>query len=248
MLTEVPHRYLLFASVFITVKSVMKQVDQGGFSFRMLFTDDLFFTLIVSMCSTWLLYLFASILFLDPWHMVTCFLQYLLLTPTYINIMNVYASCNTHDTTWGTKGDDTPEALSTAILKPEGRVELTIPADDADLNAQYDAELRAFQTKWDAPKCRILVQEKHEDYYKGFRSAIVLAWMFCNLALAAVALSASSIDRVDIGSSVNRGASQTGKQRTTIYLMVVLYNVAALSGIRFMGACWYMVVRLSKDV
>ena len=29
----------------------------------------------------------------------------LLLTPTYINILNVYAFCNTHDITWGTKGD-----------------------------------------------------------------------------------------------------------------------------------------------
>ena len=66
----------------------MKQVEQGGFSFTMLFTNKLFRTLVVSMCSTWLLYLFASILFLDPWHMATCFIQYLLLTPTYINILS----------------------------------------------------------------------------------------------------------------------------------------------------------------
>ena len=29
--------------------------------------------------------------------MFTSFVQYLLLTPTYINILNVYAFCNTHD-------------------------------------------------------------------------------------------------------------------------------------------------------
>lgn len=31
---------------------------------------------------------------MDPWHMVTSFVQYTLLAPSYINILNVYAvSC-----------------------------------------------------------------------------------------------------------------------------------------------------------
>ena len=28
---------------------------------------------------------------MDPWHMVTSFVQYTLLAPSYINILNVYA-------------------------------------------------------------------------------------------------------------------------------------------------------------
>jgi len=214
----------------------------------MLFTNKLFFTLIVSMCSTWLLYLFASILFLDPWHMATCFIQYLLLTPTYINILNVYAFCNTHDITWGTKGDDKPEKLPTATLKPGGKVDVTIPTDDADLNSQYESELRVFATKWEAPKRVISPQEKHEDYYKGFRSAVVLAWMFCNLALAAVVLNAGGVDRVNIGNSANQDADQTEEQRATIYMGVVLYSVAVLSAIRFIGACWFLVIRVFRGV
>jgi chitin synthase len=93
--------YLLFASIFITVKSVQKKINEnnGVFSVDLLFGDSFFFTLILSMASTWLLYLVASILFLDPWHMITSFIQYLLLTPTYLNILNVYAFCNTHDIT-----------------------------------------------------------------------------------------------------------------------------------------------------
>ena len=226
----------------------MKQVEQGGFSFALLFRNELFRTLVVSMCSTWLLYLFASILFLDCWHMLTCFLQYLLLTPTYVNILNVYAFCNTHDITWGTKGDDKAEKLPTVTLKPGGKVEVTIPTDDADLNAQYEAELRSFQTKWEAPKRNISAQEKHEDYYKGFRSAVVLAWMFCNLALAAMVLNIGGIDHVSIGSSAIQDTLQKEKQRATIYLSVVLYSVAFLSGIKFMGACWFLVSRLFRGV
>lgn len=239
--------YLIFASIFITVKSVETQVkEHDGFSFAMLFTNHLFFTLIVSMCSTWLLYLFASILFLDPWHMVTSFIQYLLLTPTYINILNVYAFCNTHDITWGTKGDDTPEKLPAANLKPGGKVDVAIPTDDADLNTQYEAELRAFSTKYAAPKKVDSEAQKHEDFYRGFRSAVVLAWMFCNLALAAVVLNTGGIEGVSTSTSSDE--STVEEKRATIYMGVVLYSVAVLAAVRFTGACWFLVTRLFRGV
>ena len=237
--------YLLFASVFITVKSVESQIKKNnGFSFALLFTNRLFFTLIVSMCSTWLLYLFASILFLDPWHMATSFMQYLLLTPTYINILNVYAFCNTHDISWGTKGDDKAEKLPSAnVTGAAGKVAVALPADDADLNTQYETELRSFSTKYSPPKNVVNEQEKHEDYYKGFRSAVVLAWMFCNLALAAIVLNLGGVQKV---SGTNTDTED--EQRSTIYMGVVLYSVAVLAAIRFWGACWFLVVRLFRGV
>ena len=34
-------------------------------------------------------YLFASILAFDPWHMLTSFLPYMLLSPSYINVLNM---------------------------------------------------------------------------------------------------------------------------------------------------------------
>ena len=78
--------------------------------------------------------------------------------------------------------------------------------------------------------------EKQEDYYKGFRSAVVLAWMFCNLLLAATVLSTAGLDRVNLKSDET--------QRSTIYMAVVLWSVAALSLFRFCGAVWFLVVRL----
>lgn len=79
--------------------------------------------------------------------------------------------------------------------------------------------------------------EKQEDYYKGFRSAVVLVWMFSNLALAAVVLSTAGMDRL-------APDSDSGSKRTTIYLAVVLWSVAGLSLFRFIGAMWFLVVRL----
>ena len=233
--------YLIFATVYITVKSVEAQVDTGGFTFSTLFTNALFRTLILSMVATYVLYFVASILFLDPWHMFTSFVQYLLMTPTYINILNVYAFCNTHDITWGTKGDDNPEKLGSATTKPGGKVDIAIPTDDHDLNTQYEEELRTFAVKWQPPKKVPSDQEKHEDYYKGFRSAVVLSWMFCNLALAAVVLNAGGLQNIKLGSSAEA-------TRSTIYMAVVLYSVVFLSAIRWIGCIWYLIVRIFRGV
>ncbi|KAH0183310.1 glycosyltransferase family 2 protein, partial [Aureobasidium melanogenum] len=241
--------YLMFATVFITVKSVQAEIADKGFALGDLFTNSLFLTLIVSTASTYILYLVVSILFLDPWHMLTCFLQYLLLTPTYINILNVYAFCNTHDITWGTKGDDKPEKLPAVIQNASGTVDFAIPADSADLNAQYDAELAVFATRWDPPKKAQSVQEKQEDYYRGIRSAVVLAWMFCNMALVAVVLNTGGLDRIRIGKS-SSGMTKEEKQlqRSTLYMAVVLWSVAALSAFRFIGAILFLVVRIFRGV
>jgi cellulose synthase/poly-beta-1,6-N-acetylglucosamine synthase-like glycosyltransferase len=55
--------------------------------------------------STYGFYLFCSFLYLDPFHMLTCSLQYLVLLPTWINVLMVYSFVNIHDISWGTKND-----------------------------------------------------------------------------------------------------------------------------------------------
>ena len=129
-----------------------------------------------------------------------------MLTPTYINILNVYAFCNTHDITWGTKGDDKPEKLPTANLKPGGKVDVDLPQDDGDLNMQYENEMRLFAAKAPKEKRVISEAEHQEDYY------------------------------VDKKTDSDRNA--------TIYMAVVLWSVAALALFRFIGAMWFLIVRL----
>lgn len=231
--------YLMFASIYITVISVKSEVADG-FSVADLFQNTLFFTLIVSLASTYVLYFVASFLFLDPWHMFTSFIQYLLMTPTYINILNVYAFCNTHDITWGTKGDVKPEKLPSVTTKPGGKVDVSAPTDDADLNTQYEAELRVFATKWVEPKKDPSAEDKQEDYYKGFRSSVVLFWMFCNLALCAVVLVTAGVDV----SLEDDEVSKEKTERAKIYMSVVLWSVAGLSAFRFVGAMWFLIVRM----
>ncbi|KAJ7275494.1 chitin synthase [Mycena haematopus] len=67
--------------------------------------------LAAAMLSTFGIYFFASFLYGDPWHMFSSLLQYLCLAPSFVNVLNVYAFCNLHDVSWGTKGSDKADAL-----------------------------------------------------------------------------------------------------------------------------------------
>ncbi|KAK5105406.1 Chitin synthase, class 2 [Lithohypha guttulata] len=232
--------WLTFAAVYLTVVSIQQQVAEPGFNFTTVFTDYQFFTIVVSLASTYVLWFVASILFLDPWHMFTCFIQYIVLTPTYINVLNIYAFCNTHDITWGTKGDDKPEKLPSANVKPDGKVDVTIPQDDGDLNAQYEAELVKFVSKPPKEKRIPSKAEKQEDYYKSFRSTVVTAWMITNFILAAAVLNVGGFQNLDPGN--------TGDHNGQIYMGVVLWSVAGLSAFRFVGAIWFLVVRIFRGV
>lgn len=234
--------YLMFASIFITVRSVQSQVAKNqGFNVGDIFQDRIFFTLIVSLASTYAMWLVVSIIFLDPWHMFTSFIQYLLMTPTYINILNVYAFCNTHDITWGTKGDTKPDKLPSVTIKADGKAEIHAPTDDADLNTQYETELQTFSTKYKEPEKKVSDEDKQEDYYKGFRSGVVLFWMFCNLALTALVLQSGGLE---VTVSNPDEAQQKKNDAATIYLAVVLWSVAGLSLFRFIGAMWFLIVRM----
>ena len=158
--------------------------------------------------------------------------------------MNVYAFCNTHDISWGTKGDDKAEKLPSANIKPGGKVDVSIPTDDHDLNTQYEEELRTFGTKYKAPKKQVSEQDKQEDYYKGFRSSVVLAWMMSNLALCAVVLQTGGL-QVTVNPDKQE---ESANKRALIYMKVILWSVAGLSAFRFIGAVWFLIVRMFRGV
>lgn len=63
--------YLIFASIFITVRSIQIETADHQFAITDLFKNQLFFTLIVSLASTYILWFVISFLFFDPWHLFT---------------------------------------------------------------------------------------------------------------------------------------------------------------------------------
>jgi chitin synthase len=239
--------YLMFAAIYIAVNAIITDLNTNGFSIDSLFKNKVFYTLIVSVMSTYGIWLIASLLMFDPWHMFTSLIQYMLLSPTYTNVLNVYAFCNTHDISWGTKGDDKPDALPSVNTK-DGQGKTDLP-DEGDLNAQYERELNVFNrkpVKESKPLTPSQLDEKQMDYYRGVRTIVVLLWMIMNFALAAVVLSTAGVDR--LVPENGQTEEEIKSNRANIYLSVVLWSVAGLSAFKFLGAVWFLVVRMFRGV
>ena len=238
----------MFAAIYIAVNAILTDIAQHGFSVESLFKNQVFYTLIVSVLSTYGLWLVASIIMFDPWHMLTSLIQYMLLSPTYTNVLNVYAFCNTHDISWGTKGDDKPDALPSVNTK-DGQGKTDLP-DEGDLNASYERELNVFGRKEvkevKAPTPHQL-EEQQMDYYRGVRTVVVLLWMIMNFALCAVVLSSAGVEKIVPGDPT-QSDEEIKAARANIYLSVVLWSVAGLSAFKFIGALWFLVVRMFRGV
>lgn len=65
--------YLLFAAIFLSIKAVQGALETNGgqITASLFLNNSIFRNLVVSLCSTYLLYFLASFLFFEPWHMFT---------------------------------------------------------------------------------------------------------------------------------------------------------------------------------
>ena len=117
-------------------------------------------------------------------------------------------------------------------------MEVDIPDNDGSLNDQYDEQMKIISQKAPKEVKNISAEDKQSDYYKGFRSGVVLVWIFSNLVLAAAILS-TDIDDLDVSNK-----NQNEEQRAIIYMQVILFSVAGLSAFRFIGAMWFLILRL----
>ena len=99
---------------------------------------QVFVDIVISLGATYGLYLIGSILYLEPWHMLTSFIQYLLLLPAFANVLPIYSFANLHDLAWGTKGDTSVKNLGGAKTTGEkGEVEVKIPTAPEDVDALW---------------------------------------------------------------------------------------------------------------
>ncbi|BGP49867.1 hypothetical protein JCM10450v2_005772 [Rhodotorula kratochvilovae] len=81
-----------------------------------------------------------------PAHMFTSFLQYLLLSPAFTNILNVYALCNFHDLTWGNRPEEkVSNDLGAAPVKGDV-ADVVVRTDEKDIKAAYHDALHVLAT------------------------------------------------------------------------------------------------------
>ena len=228
--------YMMFATVWITAVGIQAVAENSGDQIMTMLGQSTFRNIIISVCSTYVLYLVSSCLFLDPWHMFTSSLQYIVLAPSYTNVLNVYAFCNTHDVSWGTKGDTTIATDLGVVKQKSGSetVEVELPTEQKDLNEIYEEACLDLKTEFVPEKQHRDAKTKQEDYYRAFRTRLVLSWIISNLILVVIITNVATTFEW-------MGSSQA---RSTAYLGFILWSVAGLAAIRFVGSTLYLILRV----
>ena len=214
--------YTTFACLYIVIRQLT------GNAHGLTIGNNVFTNLVVSLASTVGLYFVMSFLYLDPWHMFTSSLQYFMLLPSYICTLQVYAFCNTHDVTWGTKGDNVIKTdLGGAIGKGQ-TVELEMPSEQLDIDSGYDEALRNLRDRLAVPVKAVSEAQMQEDYYKSVRTYMVVTWMIANGILA---MAVSEIYS-------NKGIGDN------FYLRFILWSVASLAIFRAIGSTTFAIINV----
>lgn len=174
-----------------------------------------------------------SLVYLDPWHLITSMGAYFLLLPSYICTLQVYAFCNTHDVTWGTKGDNVHRMdLGAAKGLGGSKVVMEMPTEQLDIDSGYDEALRNLRDRIEEPEPPTPESQLQEDYYRAVRTYMVSIWMVCNALLAMI---------VSDVYGTTSGANN-------VYLAIILWSVAALAAFRAVGSTAFAILNLIHKI
>ncbi|KAI8847541.1 chitin synthase-domain-containing protein [Chytridium lagenaria] len=205
--------------------------------------------IVVSLMSTYGLYVFSSALHLEPWHIFTCMLQYLFMIPTFINVLTVYAFCNLHDVSWGTKGLDSEPLLAPVVVTKakDGHSVATVEMPSAD-EKNVDQEWLALEKEMHKAHLALKdrknddgpanAQTEKEDTFKQLRTNTLLLWIFTNGLLVYIFTNPFIIQAIFPNTTAK---AKINKQAVNPYLTFLFWAVALLSLFRFIFSAVYLI-------
>ncbi|ODV58998.1 glycosyltransferase family 2 protein, partial [Ascoidea rubescens DSM 1968] len=230
--------YTMFASIYLSVKSIQDFELARNFN-NLVFENSRFRDLVVSMSCTIALFYFASFVYFEPWHMFTCFIQYMVISPVYMNILNIYAFVNMHDISWGTREEADKTDLGKDNVDEEYIVALELPSSREDVRKEYMKNHYILNEKVEKKKI-VNKEEERKDYYALVRSGILVLWTFTNVVIVVVVLTQD-------GFTSGANLENIERKRSEIFLTVILWLVAFMTGFRFLGSMLYLVFRMFKQ-
>jgi len=220
--------YLLGMTLVLTMNafcpmSAQVAAAEGG-QVISVFMGSTYGPIFAGIVGTFGIYIISSILYMDPWHILHSMIPFLLVAVSFTNILNVYAFCNLHDVSWGTKGSDKAEALPSISSKKVSKEEGTQIVEDIHRN-QRDLDAQFQQTVLRAVQPFQVVEENErpteDDQNKTFRTRFITVWLLMNVILTIAMLSLSSVNR-------------------TKYFQAFLWSTFGFALVKFCGFVYYM--------
>ncbi|ORY52915.1 hypothetical protein BCR33DRAFT_711327 [Rhizoclosmatium globosum] len=211
-----------------------KNTAQILFQYFPLFRDT-----VCSLGATYGLYLLSSILYFEPWHMFTSFFQYLLLLPSYVNILNVYAFCNLHDVS------STDLGIVKVAHGKDGKdvVEVDV-VEQSDINAAYGQYIAHLKEERPKDEQKVDAKTKQEDYFKTFRTNVILAWLATNGILVGLLTTTWIQDLIFNAIRESSGGKIGAASGTNPYLQFIFYANLGLASVRFVGCLIYLFLNI----
>ncbi|KAK0567387.1 Chitin synthase, class 2 [Tilletia horrida] len=211
-------------------------------NFSKLFATSGFRDIVISLAATYLLWVIASLIHFEPWHLITSFIQYLFLTPFYVTVLAIYSMSNLHDVSWGTKGDNAPSTDLGSASAQKGKdgkaaVEVKIPttADETEeLWAHMQADLAVPKPE---EKSHRSADQKASDHAANFRTTFLLWWLGTNALLIIIFTSRWWLNYV-------RNHVYGGSKGVIVnpYQTVIFWATAGLSAVRAFGSFVYIIL------
>lgn len=222
--------YALIVGFYFVINTLTTSSDKTVGS------EYVFVSIVVSLLSTYGLYTLMSFLYMDPWHMLTCSLQYFLMIPSYTCTLQIFAFCNTHDVSWGTKGDNNPQEdkSNRYVIEQSANGDFEalvtdINVDELYLETLYSIRAKRSGRKISQPKAPRPEMEG-EDYAKDVRTKVVLTWMLSNLVFVLTMMQVYT----------------AGQTKTNKYLAFILWSVAILALFRGVGSIGYLLQEATR--
>ncbi|EFP76086.2 uncharacterized protein PGTG_02527 [Puccinia graminis f. sp. tritici CRL 75-36-700-3] len=220
--------YLLSMTLILTIKAFCPLTAQieaaSGGDVLLVFMGSTYGPIFAGIAGTFGIYIISSFLYMDPWHILHSMIPFLLVAVSFTNILNVYAFCNLHDVSWGTKGSDKAEALpsisSKKVSKESGeQIVEDIHRNQHDLDAQFQQTvIRAVQPFKVSEEPEVPTED---DQNKTFRTRFISVWLIMNFILAIAMLRLSSTNR-------------------TKYFQALLWSNFGFAFVKFCGFIYYM--------
>ena len=232
--------YTLAISLWMTIRSLSHLAEEKKSTVDIVLSNTTA-VLIASLAAMYGLYLLASLLYMDPWHMFTSAPQYFFMAPSFVNVINVYAFCNLHDVSWGTKGSDKIEALPSVQSKAQDQPDMVeeVAMDQGDIDMHFkkvvDRAVAPFHHE------RERSEKTTDDSYKTFRTRLVAFWLLSNAILVAVIM---NLYTYRPNEKLDDEVSE-GRDNQEIYFKVILWSTFGLAFFRFVGCVLFWIHHLA---